>query len=642
MIAYIVGVATVAAITAILCLGVNVSWGWVGQLDLAYYVYVALGAYFAMVLELPPSVPQPGLDRGYILGLHWPFIPSVIVAAIVGGLVALVVGAIALRRLRGDYVAIITIVAAFIVTAVLSQDSTLFGGQIGVYGVSSPLNSVLHLNPNNYSYFFLGLSVVVLALTYLCLEVLYRSPFGRSLRAVREEPTAAAAFGRNLFSLRLRAYVLGGTVGALGGALFANYIGAWNPASWNLIEVVLLMSGVLVGGRANSRGVILGSVIVLSIIPEVTRLVPILGGNADVGPAIGQLIAALLIVVIMRWRPAGILPERKTMAKAVVAAGQIDGAPALTGGAARPAATDLSASVTPAGEPAPEAAPIGVTVSDLSAPAGALENPAAERVRAEDTSRTLLEVQDLSKHYGGVRAVDGASFAIPQGRLYGLIGPNGAGKSTVVELISGLVKADAGSIRFDGRELVGLRPHQIYAAGLTRCFQLAKEWPQLTVLENLLIAAPVAKRDRIVSAFVSRRRLATAERHDRDRALATLDKYNLYALRNDYARTLSGGQKRLLEFARIAMSSPKLALLDEPMAGVNPVLQVQVEAGIRSLLASGTTILLIEHNLGFVERLCDHVIVMVQGRVVAQGSMEDVRQSEAVQVGYLGETTSAG
>ncbi|MGH9103595.1 MAG: branched-chain amino acid ABC transporter permease [Acidimicrobiales bacterium] len=338
MIAYIVNVATIGAITAILCLGVNVSWGWVGQLDLAYYAYVAVGAYLAIVLELPHSVSQAGLQHSYVLGLHWPFIPSIIVAALLGGVLALIVGFIALRRLRGDYVAIITIIFAIMLTAVLSQDSSLFGGQIGVYGVSSPLNSALHLNPTNYSYFYLGLCIVALIVVYGILEVLYRSPFGRSLRAVREDSTAASAFGRNVFSLRLRAYVLGGVIGAFGGALFGNQIGAWNPASWNLIEVVLLMSGVLVGGRGNSRGVILGSVIVLSIVPEVTRLVPVLSGNADIGPAIAELIAALLIIVIMRWRAAGIMPEPKTVTKerrTVIDDGKLGGgttvSPAMSG-----------------------------------------------------------------------------------------------------------------------------------------------------------------------------------------------------------------------------------------------------------------------------------------------------------------------
>jgi ABC-type branched-subunit amino acid transport system permease subunit len=313
MINYLVSVAIIGAITAIFCLGVNVSWGWAGQLDLAFYAYAAVGAYMASVLELPPSPHQQGLNSSYILGLNWPFIPAVLAATAAGGAVAFVVGAIALRRLRGDYIAIITASTALALAAVLSQDSSLFGGYIGVYGLPQPFNSTLHLGPHPYSYFFLGMCLVCLGIVYVVLEALYRSPFGRSLRAIREDDVAAAAFGRQVYWLRLRAYAVGGAAGAFGGALLANYLSAWNPSSWNLIEVTLLLSAVVVGGRANSRGVIIGSVLVMSAIPEVTRLVPIMGGNADVGPAIGNIIAGLLIVAVLRFRPTGILREPRTV-----------------------------------------------------------------------------------------------------------------------------------------------------------------------------------------------------------------------------------------------------------------------------------------------------------------------------------------
>jgi branched-chain amino acid transport system permease protein len=310
---YLTSVAITGSIAAIFCLGVNVSWGWVGQLDLAFYAYVALGAYFTSVLELPRANHQQNLNSSYILGFNWPFIPAVAGATALGAVAAFIVGAIALRRLRGDYIAIITASTALALAAVLSQDSSLFGGYIGLYGLPQPFNGVLHLGPKPYSYFYLGLCLVCLGLVYVVLEALYRSPFGRSLRAIREDDVAAAAFGRKLYWLRLRAYALGGAVGAFGGALLANYLGAWNPSSWNLIEVTLLLSAVVVGGRANSRGVIIGAVLVLSAIPEVTRLVPIVGGNADVGPAIGNILAGLLIVAVLRFRPSGILRERKTV-----------------------------------------------------------------------------------------------------------------------------------------------------------------------------------------------------------------------------------------------------------------------------------------------------------------------------------------
>lgn len=311
MISYITSVATIGAITAILCLGVNVSWGWVGQLDLAYYAYVAVGAYFAAVLELPRNVPQPGLNYSYILGLHLPFLLGVLGAAVVGALVSAIVGTIALRRVRSDYIAIITAVTALMAAAFLGQSPYLFGGQIGTYGIPLPFQSALNLSPQNYNFFFLGLMLVFLVITYVVLQALYKSPFGRSLRAIREGDVAASAFGRNLFSMRLRAYIIGGTVGAFGGSLFVNYISAWNPSSWNIFEVVLILSGVVVGGRANSIGVIVGSVLVLSIIPEITRLISVFGGSAADGPAVAALLAALLIIMILRFRPAGLIPERK-------------------------------------------------------------------------------------------------------------------------------------------------------------------------------------------------------------------------------------------------------------------------------------------------------------------------------------------
>lgn len=265
-----------------------------------------------------------------------------------------------------------------------------------------------------------------------------------------------------------------------------------------------------------------------------------------------------------------------------------------------------------------------------------MTNPPTQGSSPAPDDSVILSVRDLVKHYGGVKAVDGASFDIGRGQLVGLIGPNGAGKSTVVEMLSGMVKPDRGQILFDGRHMEGRAAHKVFHAGISRCFQLAKVWPLLTVLENLLVAAPIDGIDSVTAAFVKRRRVRAAEREHRELALATMEKYGLIRLRNDYAFTLSGGQKRLLEFARISMAQPKLALLDEPMAGVNPVLQTQIEHGIHAFLEGGVTVLLIEHNLAFIERLCHQVIVMVQGRVAAVGQMEELRNNVTVQDAYLG------
>lgn len=251
--------------------------------------------------------------------------------------------------------------------------------------------------------------------------------------------------------------------------------------------------------------------------------------------------------------------------------------------------------------------------------------------------RPLLELRGVSKSYGGVQAVRDTSFAVREGSLTGLIGPNGAGKSTTVELISGFVRADAGQILFDGQEIQDRPPHLISRAGLVRTFQTPREWAKLTTLENLLVAPVDDRRDSLWSALLDRRRIARAEREARARARELLDEFGLGAVRNELAGNLSGGQKRLLEFARILTVKPRLVLLDEPQSGVNPVLGERMGAAIRHMVDSGITVLMIEHNLGFVERLCDTVIVMALGQPIATGTMAELRQHPEVLEAYLGQ-----
>jgi ABC-type branched-subunit amino acid transport system ATPase component len=249
----------------------------------------------------------------------------------------------------------------------------------------------------------------------------------------------------------------------------------------------------------------------------------------------------------------------------------------------------------------------------------------------------LLEVRGLSKSFGGVRAVAGCNFAVPEQRVTGLIGPNAAGKTTVIDLVAGFERPDAGKVLFGGREIQGWPPHRVARLGLVRTFQLPRVWPGLTVMENVLIAAPSQAWGetwlRLLPSAPVRRR----DEEDRRRARAILEQLGLLALRNEMAGNLSGGQKRLLEFARIAMVRPRLALLDEPLSGVNPVLGNRVAAAITRLVATGVTVLMVEHNVAFVERLCDTVIVMALGKVIATGPFAALRSNRAVVDAYLGE-----
>ncbi len=251
----------------------------------------------------------------------------------------------------------------------------------------------------------------------------------------------------------------------------------------------------------------------------------------------------------------------------------------------------------------------------------------------------LLEVSGLSKSFGGVEAVRDCSFTVPEGSITGLIGSNGAGKSTTVNLISGFHKPDRGSVRFAGEEMVGRSPDQISARGMIRTFQTTREWGSLTVMENMLVAAPSRGRDSVWRSLFTPRAIGRADREDRQTARGVLGEIGLLGLRDHRAGELSGGQKRLLEFARIMMARPRMALLDEPLAGVNPVLVERIDHAVAYLRSSGITLLIIEHNLGFVEAVCDSAVVMALGTAIATGRMEDLRKDPAVVDAYLGVAT---
>lgn len=255
------------------------------------------------------------------------------------------------------------------------------------------------------------------------------------------------------------------------------------------------------------------------------------------------------------------------------------------------------------------------------------------------TDPALLEVSDLEVRYGGVRAVNGMELTVTANTVVGLVGPNGAGKSTVIQALSGVAPASRGTINFDGHEIVGLPSFRIGRLGLMRTFQIAREWPALTLMENMLAAA-VAQRDLVAwRGVIMRRGQARQRDEDRRRARDLLEEFGLAAQENDLAGRLSGGQKRLLEFARLMMAKPRMVLLDEPLAGVSPVMAQRIATAVQAFPRAGVTVLLVEHNLGFVDAVCDHVVVMAVGKPIASGVMSDLRMDSTVVDAYLGTAT---
>jgi ABC-type branched-subunit amino acid transport system ATPase component len=258
------------------------------------------------------------------------------------------------------------------------------------------------------------------------------------------------------------------------------------------------------------------------------------------------------------------------------------------------------------------------------------------------SSAAVLEIENLSKSFGGVHAVRNCSFTVRQGQVLGLIGPNGAGKSTVVDLVSGFGRPDEGSVRLAGEELVGMRPNVISRLGLIRTFQTPREWRGLTVMDNVLLARRQFGRESVWRCLTRAGQIRRDEEPDRAEARSILDRFQLADLKNARAGTLSGGQKRLLEFARIAAAEPRLIILDEPMGGVNPVLGAHIRDAVRRFAAAGRAVVVVEHNLPFIEKACDEVVVMDLGEVIAQGPFAGLRANPRVVDAYLGMDLSHG
>ncbi len=253
------------------------------------------------------------------------------------------------------------------------------------------------------------------------------------------------------------------------------------------------------------------------------------------------------------------------------------------------------------------------------------------------TADMLLQLRGVTKRFGGFTAVDAISLDLPRGAIGGLIGPNGAGKTTLFNTMAGLLRPDAGEVLLDEAPIQNRPPHRIFAQGLARTFQIPRPFPEMSVLENVMLVPPGQSGERFWNNWLRPGMVAREERAARARADEIIDFCRLAGVRNDQASTLSGGQLKLLELARVLMAEPKIILLDEPAAGVNPSLMLTLVDRIRALNRCGHTFLIIEHNMDVVMSICDPIFVMAQGRLLYEGDAGGARRDPAVLDAYLGD-----
>ena len=546
--------------------GLNIITGMAGYVSLGQGAFVGLGGYTIGVL----ATRVEGVSA-------WWWVP---VAAVVSGLVAVVLGLVALRASGPSFV-IITVAFLFLVQVIAVNWVSVTNGTAGL---TLPLPTWDYEILNWPFYYAL---CVILALQLLMSWWIQRTKFGMGLVAIREDETKAATVGINLPVEKILAFVASTVFVGAAGAVYGYYLTFIDPRGmFGILLSVQIVLSVLVGGKGTLWGPVLGAFLI--------EYLNELANNQLGGGNVRLLIFGGLLVGLVLFLPKGILPAIESL----LTYRRTHGKAGLVGARLEPGGSFPVARDRPTGREVPAGAP-------------------------------LLEITDLSRRFGGLRAVDGATLTVPEGSITGLIGPNGSGKTTLFNLIDDTLRADSGEIRFAGERIDSLPSWGRAHRGLGRTFQITRLFREMTVLENVVVPQRSFSWHQLGRIAVSG---AEAER-----AQELLDFVGMGAFRDQRAAALSYGQQKLVELAQILMLDPRLILLDEPAGGINPVLIERMGEMIRELNAHGTTFLIVEHNMHFVLGLCDPVHVLARGRCISSGTPDQIQADPAVIDAYLGD-----
>ena len=603
-----------AGVDILACLGLSIQFGVAGVTNFGFIIFQAAGAYTAAALSLPADSANGGFQT-YLGGLNLPFPLPWIGATLVGGLLALPFTFLVGRRLRGDFAAVGLLVTAVMANLLVTNYRPFLNGSAGMSLVPEPLQGTFDPQSATYQWAYAAVALLLAAVAFWFLRRITESPYGRTLRAMRDNDVVADSLGKNLVALRAAMLVLGGAIAGLSGGVLVGFITLWAPAGWAYAETIVIFAAVIIGGAGNHKGAILGAILVPVGFEELSRFIPAFGRPGLI-PALQWVAIGLLIVAFLWFRPQGVLAERLRI-------------------------TPRDATLTPQAQARPPEASTAAGSQPSSIRATALDvrppvaRPTGTPAAGTDAPTVLLEARDLTRSFEGVQAVAGVTLALQRGRLTGLIGPNGAGKSTTLAMLAGTLPATGGRVIYAGRDITDMPTYQRARAGLVRTFQLASEFKRLTVMENLLSAVPNHPGDSFRGATLGKRHWWAAERDAITRADAMLERFGLTQHADSYAGDLSGGQRRLVEIMRALMIEPQVLLLDEPLAGVYPHLARQIGAELVSLCEEGMTIMMVEHELAIMDEFCDPVIVMAEGTILAEGTMTALRGRPEVVEAYL-------
>jgi len=620
----VLGFQTVHAVSdgmiyVLLALGLNIVVGYAGLLDLGYAAFFAIGAY-SMGLLNSPVLGSP------LYGHAWSFWVCIWIAAAVSALLGVAIGAPTLR-VRGDYLAIITLGFGEIIPVAIRNlgDVTieigswrpierlnLTGGENGVNPVGRPYLPGVPFETDPVPWYFLIL--VIGAASLWAMNRLRDSRLGRAWMAIREDETAADCMGVNPISTKLLAFALGASFSGFAGSVYAAKLQAITPGAFEFQVSIMLLCMVVLGGAGSLKGVILGGMLITLfdrvVLTQTTFMVRALGRTIGVSAlATADLTLwrwfffGLGLVLVMVLRPQGLGGRRLSPA---------------------PIADDAEDPTSPDVASAPR----------VDAIPGWLRERARGGVAA---SPAILDVRGVTKRFGGVIALNEIDLVVPHGAIIGLIGPNGAGKTTFFNVVTGLVRPDAGRITFDGANLVGLRPNAVVARGIARTFQSIRLFQNMTVLENALVGEHCRLAATVPGAVLRPPAVIAEEARAHARARELLEFVGLGGKEHELARNLPYGDQRRLEIARALATEPRLLLLDEPSAGMNPR-EAETLTDLIGLLRRelALSVLLIEHHMEVVMGISDRITVLDYGTRIAEGPPAAIQRDARVIEAYLG------
>ena len=559
---YILHILVMVCIYGILAVSFNLLIGFAGLFAMAQAAFYAFGAYATAILTLKLGLPFPA---DLLIG--------VAITAFIGALVA-----IPAIRISGTYLVVVTLALQVIVIAIATNWKSLTGGTDGLRGIPS-----LHIfgyaldNPGR----FLPAAIVALVICFWIAWRLVNSPFGRALRAMRENESAAEAVGKNLLYMKVAVFAFSAGLAAVAGSLFARYLNYVGAESFGIDETIYMLAMVILGGTGNLWGSLVGAA-VLVILPELLKFVTLPTEIADKSHLI---IYGLLLIVILRLRPEGLLAERSTMRHL-------------------PHVDDTS-------------------------------RHSAEMTEPLRTGEVTLSGNDLHKRFGGIVAVAGFNIVLKSGSITGLIGPNGAGKTTAFNLLTGFLSLDSGNITFRGRNITGLKSHDIVRAGVARSFQDLRLFTKMTALENVMVALPNQAGDRVFDVFFRPMQIHREEQDNLVRARAVLDFVGLTHKAYETAENLSYAEEKLLVIGRLLATGAEVFLFDEPLSGLDRTTLAEIFPIVRKLADSGKTICIIEHNLDVIKELCDVVYFLDEGHAMATGTPDQLMNDPALATRYF-------